>query len=370
MWNRIEARARLKNARRPGRRRVALGGTAVVVLVGILGLTLLRHPPHLSHGSYTGPLLEADGSLFHGVHTAQKPAVLALNDGSTISLDERTDIESLDNSATMVVVEQPRGTVLYDISPGGPRRWTIDCGLAVVEVVGTTFRVERTESRLVVEVMRGTVLVHGARVPEGATRLTAGMRLELSDAPRNAPPISDPVSPPVAAPASATRSMSPPDLPAKRSTWRELAKRGEHDQAYAELGPDGLARASNAASVDDLLELADVARLSGHPREAVAPLESVIEQHAADTRASLAAFTLGRVQMESLRAPMAAARAFEKAIALGVPGGLLEDAYAHLAESRSKAGDEAGAKAAYLEYVARFPRGAKEKEVRRWVSGR
>jgi transmembrane sensor len=98
-----------------------------------------------------------------------------------------------------------------------------------------------------------------------------------------------------------------------------------------------VASVARSASVEDLLALADVARLSGHPRDAIEPLERVVTEHAEDPRASLAALTLGRVELHSLGEPALAARAFEKAIALNIPGGLAEDARTLLAEARAKA---------------------------------
>jgi hypothetical protein len=152
------------------------------------------------------------------------------------------------------------------------------------------------------------------------------------------------------------------------SSWKDWAQRGQNAKAYAELGPGGIERAAQAAAVGDLLVLADVARLSGHPREAVNPLERVVQKHAGDSRAPLAAFMLGRVQLDSLGAPAAGARAFERAIALGLPGGLAEDAYAGVVESRARAGERSGARAAYAEYLAKYPGGRRGKELQRWIA--
>lgn len=166
-----------------------------------------------------------------------------------------------------------------------------------------------------------------------------------------------------------TRPASQPSLPkAAIPVWKELARHGQNAKAYDELGPGGVERVAQGAAVDDLLVLADVARLSGHPREAVKPLERVVSEHAADPRASLAAFMLGRVELDSLGAPAAGAAAFERAIILGIPGGLAEDAYSGVVESRAKAGDLSGARAAASEYLARYPRGRRAEEVKRWAS--
>jgi transmembrane sensor len=127
---------------------------------------------------------------------------------------------------------------------------------------------------------------------------------------------------------------------------------------------------SESASVGDLFALADVARLSGHPMDAQTPLKRIVAEYPADARAPLAALTLGRIQLRSLGAPAAAAVSLEKALLIGLPAGLDQDAYALLVESRATAGDRAGARAAYEQYRARFPGDAAGATLRRWVSDR
>jgi transmembrane sensor len=169
-----------------------------------------------------------------------------------------------------------------------------------------------------------------------------------------------------------TRAV-PSTSPSTRSTasgteaWRQLAARGENTQAYSILGQEGIASESRAASVDDLFALADVARLSGHPRDAVPPLESILERYPSDPRAALAALTLGRVQLRSLALPSQASASLRRAFALGVPSALAEDAYALLIEACARSGDKAGARLAYEQYAARFPDAARRAELRTWV---
>jgi transmembrane sensor len=345
-----------------------------VLVVGVVGLALHARgtapSPQAATLARAGAVVLADGSPLRVARAEERTTRLALSDGSTLELDEAAAIEALENSDTAVHLRQSRGGVLYDIKPGGPRRWTIEYGAVTVEVVGTSFRIEHTGSVLRVEVLRGTVLVRGDRVAGRERQLTAGMKLDVEDAAATPPaPLSSAEAPPPAASAPpGARAPEPSPAPAMHvgaASWRELARRGENERAYAELGSGGIARVALSASVDDLLALADVARLSAHPADAVAPLERVVADHPSDSRASLAAFTLGRVRLDSLHAPAAAARAFEKAIALGLPGGLAEDAYAHVAEARAKAGDEAGARAALAEYARRFPNGGRRDELRR-----
>ncbi len=166
-------------------------------------------------------------------------------------------------------------------------------------------------------------------------------------------------APPGAAASAATPSSAP--------AWRTLEAEGAHARAYDALGDGGIATATTKASLDDLFALADVARLSGHPTEAVAPLERVVREFPDDARSSLAAFTLGRLYLGPMKEPANAAWAFQRAIERGVPGGLEEDAWAALVEARARAGDRAGARDAYQKGMARFPATTHEAEMKRWL---
>jgi transmembrane sensor len=119
--------------------------------------------------------------------------------------------------------------------------------------------------------------------------------------------------------------------------------------------------------VEDLFALADVARLSGHAQEAVSPLDRIVAEHSSDPRAPLAALTLGRIQLRSLGMPAASARSVQRALALGVPEGLADDAQGLLIESLSRAGDAEGARAAYARFLARSPGSPRAAELRKWV---
>jgi ferric-dicitrate binding protein FerR (iron transport regulator) len=77
-----------------------------------------------------------------------------------------------------------------------------------------------------------------------------------------------------------------------------------------------------------LFAAADRARLEHAPERAIAPLEQIVDAHADDRRAPLAAFTLGRVYRE-LGRRREAADAFARARALDPNGPLAADARAH-----------------------------------------
>ncbi len=168
---------------------------------------------------------------------------------------------------------------------------------------------------------------------------------------------------------SPSPSLSLPS-PSPGETWRRFAAEGKNAQAYAVLGRAGIASESESASVGDLFALADVARLSGHPADAVDPLERIVAQHSVDSRASLAALTLGRIRLRSLAMPGAAVQSLDKAIALGVPAQLCEETYALLVESLSRMGNRDRARAEYERFHARFPASAWSADLQKWTSDR
>ncbi len=243
-----------------------------------------------------------------------------------------------------------------------PRRFPlIAVAVLLVSVAGWSLYARRPPAA--VPVSPGPASVGGAPAPQHGAALLPPPALEQP------PQEPQPQAAEAVASAPAARAATRPAASVAASpVWRELARRGDNVGAYAELGPGGVARAARSAQVEDLFALADVARLSGHPPDAVEPLERVVAEYASDPRAPLAAFTIGRVELESLAAPGAAARAFEQALALGIPGGLAEDAYVYLAEARARSGDRAGAARAYHDYGARFPGGRRGPDVRRWTT--
>jgi transmembrane sensor len=116
---------------------------------------------------------------------------------------------------------------------------------------------------------------------------------------------------------------------------------------------------------EELLLAADVARLGGRPERAVAPLQRILNDHAFDSRAPLAAFTLGRTLLEQLGRPREAAQAFSTARRLDRAGALTQDALAREVESWSRAGEATLARERAGEYLARYPNGRRAGAVRR-----
>jgi transmembrane sensor len=370
VWRNVQRR-RAENARRGPRVRWV---TALAAVAAMVALVFWRERQAALPAA--GPLrLLGGGEIAALVAPETVPLAVSFSDGSQVELDPGARLEPLENGPTVFSALLASGRATFDVRHGGPRRWTVECGIATVEVVGTRFTVERSPGRARVSVERGIVLVRGERVRDRVQRLELGQALEVEDvaaggmAPAPPYPTAATIPPPilpVTLPAPPVSSASVAAAPAA-SSWRKLAQKGDNADAYAELGSAGIASASRDASVDDLLALADVARLSGHPADAVTPLNRVVAEHAGDPRASLAAFTLGRLQLDALTHPALAAAAFEHAMALGLPQSLQEDAYARLVEARAQAGDASGARSAAEEYQRRFPAGKRLDEVRRWA---
>jgi hypothetical protein len=94
-------------------------------------------------------------------------------------------------------------------------------------------------------------------------------------------------------------------------------------------------------TVDALFAAADAARLADRPGDAVAPLTAILNRHASDPRAAIAAYQLGRVFALDLHDPARAAAAYSRAHDLDPHGPLAADAAAHAAEARRAAQTEA-----------------------------
>jgi transmembrane sensor len=342
--------------------------TCLVFLLVWSGLSGPAEPQALR--TETGEPLE----VLAGAQT--EPRAVQLSDGSRITLEPGAEAQVLENTDRSFVTMLRKGKTRFDVRPGGPRRWSVECSLATIEVVGTAFTVTRSERQVRVEVHKGVVLVRGERVPERVQRLTAGQHLELMEEPTPAAvPSPEPVPAPEPPAPAVQESPAPtpaPSAPAQAQTesWRAAAAKGDHASAYARLGDAGLQReARKARDIDTLMMLADVARQSGHPQQAAEMLEQAMREHPRDSRAGLAAFTLGRLELETLGRPARAARAFTQVITLGEPRGLQEDAHARLVQAHARAGAWEQAREAAARYEQLYPEGYRLQDVRRWAAG-
>jgi transmembrane sensor len=346
---------------------------------GALAAALVLGVQHLPSRSFAaGPLLLRDGAPIGEIRVSAADPLRAVefSDGSTMQVHPNSAVVPLVNTAQNVSFVVQNGETTVDVRPNGPRKWSLVCGPVTVDVVGTRFSLTCTAAAATVWVDRGAVQVRGEAVPGRQKRLGAGEQLCVGDETllrgadaTNSPAVAPPGSSPVQSAASKSSGLvSASPAEAVSADWRSMASRGEYGRAYATLGPSGVQREAEGAEVTDLLTLADVARLSGHPQEAARVLALIVEKHPQDPRASLAAFSLGRMGMGPQGTPGQAAGAFSRALALGLPAGLREEAWLRLIESRQNAGDVTGARAAAQQYREQYPHGRYLDTIREWSS--
>jgi transmembrane sensor len=337
--------------------RLLLAGTGALGLV-VVALVLLL-------GRGREHRMPAPVARLTTLESVTAPREVELEDGAHARLEKGARMDVLERSSTAVSLALRHGRVRFDIDSGGALKWRIDCGAVTVEVVGTRFVVERDDRDVRVEVERGRVLLRGDGVPDHVQAIDAGGHMVVSaqpwaSVPWHALPQVEPAS-------SGPISPAKPTSPDGAADWQKAARERDWNRAWQALGETGSTRiAENSEDVSELLTLADVARLSGHPRHAVAPLERVMSAHAEDSRAGLAAFMLGRLWLDSLGNPRPAIFPLERALSLKLPASLAEDAEARLVEAYARAGNALQARALAEEYRSRFPAGRRTSDVDRW----
>lgn len=294
-----------------------------------------------------------------------------LEDGSTYELiSQQTQVIVDEVSAARMRLRIETGQARFRVTHRPERTFQVRCGDVEVSVLGTVFSVERAGERTRVKVDEGRVKVAW---PGESALLELGDEgwfpptpaSNAGDEGRTEPGV------PQAEPESVAPrvTVGPAHSSERRKTkhkanWRELARRGHFDEAYSALSGQGVVQPESLRkSAQDLFLVADSARLSGHPREALPFLDAILENHRDDPRAPLAAFTRGRVLLQ-LRQPAEAATAFQKVRELRCNLALCEDALAREAEAWSLAGDSQRARQAATEYLQRFPDGRRADEVR------
>jgi transmembrane sensor len=296
-------------------------------------------------------------------------------------------VVSLERTETLERFRVERHGAWFDVTPN-QRTVRVEADDVVVEVLGTKFLVERVDARVHVVVERGVVRVSSRGVVRTLETGASGwFPEELAHVepahvepahvepahvepahvePAHVEPVHvepahvEPKSPETVVPRPRQSTKQTPAVkPAPPQTWTALAQSGDFDAAWSAMKTAPAPRDEPA----ELLLAADVARLSRHPDQALAPLRRVLEAHAKDPRAPLAAFTLGRVLLDDLGRPKEAAAAFERARGLAPEAPLAEDALAREVEALSRA-QSPEAKARADLFVQRYPSSPRLRAVR------
>jgi transmembrane sensor len=278
----------------------------------------------------------------------------------------RGRVEELGRAGASFLLE--RGKIRAHVMHRSSTRWRFLAGPFEVSVTGTALGVDwdPARERFAVRVDEGTVVVRGPNVdalqvvrageqcivdlPLRTTRISpidqdapedANLRVDAGvDALVGAPTTS-------AAPV-ATQHLSP--RTAAPLSWVEIEAKGDYDAAYAAALSAGLASVLRASSADQLLRLAQVARLSGHRDTEREALVTCRRRFAGSERAAVAAYELGRSS-----SPSEASSWFDTYLGEQPNGSLAREAAGRLVEARASAGDERGAREAAARYLARYP---------------
>jgi len=270
------------------------------------------------------------------------PAIVPLQfrDGSSVTPHNAvSDVVIADASDARVRLQLRRGGARFDVTPNPDRNFAVEAGPVTVEVLGTEFDCNRDGDQVTVEVIRGSVSVAW---DGGSTILKTG---QSGTFPPQAPLIENP-------------EPEPGRPPATQKEWRRLAKRGDQKKAYDAL----LAGGKVANRAEELMLAADVARRAGHTPAALPYLQRVLEHHPKDSRAPLAAFTIGRIELRRGNYKTAAG-SFLRVRELGGTS-LAEHALAREVEAWVGANNNAKARRRAQEYLRLYPDGPRVEQVR------
>lgn len=332
--------------------------------------------------------------------TSRDDALSAFQVGSTLEVSARPEGERRDfvdhswceispatrasfavRDASSIALILVQGHIDLHVEPNGPRTWTIDAGPSRVVVVGTDLHVTREAAATTVSVDHGVVMVRGPGEDAPARRVAAGESLRVSDLPDGAPKSDRASAPGTPSPPSVSIddlkeapghfTESPIASGARRSPdpappIASASAAANASSAGAQPSRDFFQRVDAATNAKSLLELSDEARRDGDAMRAIVPLERAVQQFGSDPNASLAAFTLGKLEVETLHRPDRAARAFAQCIQLGPPASLGEDARARRIEALAQT-DLSSARSAADDYRRMYPAGRYLAQIATWL---
>lgn len=299
------------------------------------------------------------------IETVDTPQTLTFSEGSRVQVagHSKARIGRLSTEAANIILES--GKIHAKITKDTGLTWTIAAGPYRVRVVGTEFDVEWNfaSQRFAVRVQEGNVRVAGAALPREGLALVPGQTLE-----RTPPQIAtaDPVQPTPAprtgetnGPAKAVRSARHGAPPAHASTisWQQLARDGKYAKALRAAQSMGIAAQLDGANAEDLLLLANTARYAGDGRTAHAAFIRLRERYPGDRTASLAAFSLGKLAIDTEGNPAEAARWFKTFLQESPRGDLAAGARARLMNALLAQGDRNGAESVARDYLEFHPGG-------------
>tara|TARA_R110002096_G_scaffold435826_2_gene663525 strand:- start:40198 stop:41358 length:1161 start_codon:yes stop_codon:yes gene_type:complete len=308
---------------------------------------------------------------------AVAPSQIELHDGTRAApLGGASSLKLVSENDSLVTFSLEAGKGWFEVTPSRTRRVEVLVRDVRVEVLGTEFVVEVKGDIVHVWVHRGKVSVASKsgtvvlRKGEHGTFETEDDR-ERSDPEALAENGEDEASVVAedGASAAANADAGVGKTPSEREASNDGLKPSETRTREIEMMPLPVEEppspvAAQPDAVDTLWKQADAARRRGDLKIARSILTQLLNEHEDDPRAALAAFSLGRVLLDSGSSAKTAARAFAKARKLSPDGPLVEDALLREIEAWHDAGDSRRAEKRSEKYLRLFPSGRYRRQIR------
>lgn len=347
---------------------LVLASSAVIAVVA-LGITLFALSPS-TMSAVDDTLLLARPELIPVMTvpaTSSEMKRVAFTDGSLLIMAPGATVEVVQSSSARFEIELLGGWVRFSVAPQKGRTWIVDAGLARIVVIGTHFTISRTPQTLTVSVHRGTVSVQEAPLYEEIARLTEGETRTLNRPfTASSPRTATPADVMVAGTEPAKDAAIQPRLPTPGSQKRRSFSKPSGPKPESPMA--NLAGLGSSEPVNAMLGEVDRARRRGNHRKAAALLEQILKEFPNDPAGGLVALTLGRVRLEALNQPGAAAVAFRDAARhKHLPSSLQEQAWARCVEALHRSGNDASAKKMGNTFQERFPRSAWQPWIAYWA---
>jgi hypothetical protein len=299
---------------------------------------------------------EETASVWAGsvVASDDAPVDFTLAEGTHIELEPRSQVQLLQSSSRSVQLALGGGSARFDVAKKRSRRFSVRSGPVEVLVTGTQFRVTRAASakgeRVSVAVEEGTVEVHR----EGQEQVSLHAGDHWSTFVEHAQPT--------------VQADARGQTPEPANEQLEEAALDEGDGSFEEPEEEPAvrreshrskkqARSEQPSEAETLFDRANVARRAGLLREAADLFDQLVQDHARDRHAALAAFELGRMRMDSFGDMKGAVAALERSLSLDARRAFAEDALARLTLAYEALGDVKACNRSRERYLARYPEG-------------
>lgn len=378
------AMIRLAQRRRATLRRLA--AVAAVLLVAATTFFCLEHWVPRPMTFWVGRTRTAGRSGDWVQAPADRRLDVAFEDGTRMQLDRRSAGRVLAGDRKRVRMVLDRGRVQAEVRKNTGSRWVVEAGPYSVTALGTRFSVAWAagESSLDVAVTRGVVRVDGPDLPAAGAELRAGQKLHLGEAASSKPviaaradtPAHKPAPVPAARPvlpATASQAEPVPTAPEQPEpvdhtkvaglerlepdSWQELSVLGRHAEAVALAERSGIDQLVASLPADDLWLLVESARIAHRGDVTVRALMAVRRRFAGTTRATTAAFLLGRAALELNHDPSSAVDWFQVYLNDAPNGTLAEEALGRQIDACRRAGQDERARRAARDYLRRYQQG-------------